>query len=103
MSDTVLVALIAAIPGIVSAVVSVISVLQGKKNRYESKQDARRNQILQMILEDKVALKEGNFAENHQAIHNMYDEYIASGGNSYIVEKVKEYDAWYTASKGGSQ
>ena len=52
------------------------------------------------MLEDKFNALDGGIPENKQRIHEEYDEYVASGGNSYVHDKVKEYDEWYkTLSK----
>lgn len=48
-------------------------------------------------MEDKLAVMvEHKLPENYQAIHEEYDEYIASGGNSWVHQKVEEYDKMIT-------
>lgn len=86
---TVITALITAgIPALVT-LVTTISVKR-QANKHSSRQS-----ILQLILEDKVAVMEGKLPENRQAILDEYDEYLNCGGNSYVHKKVEEYESWY--------
>jgi len=61
----------------------------------ESKMQSARSDILQMMLEDRINVAYGELPPNYQAIHTAFDDYLANGGNSYLVKKVKEYDDWY--------
>ena len=56
---------------------------------------AARQEILQMILEDKINVAYSGLPENYQSIHDAFDTYLENGGNSYIVRKVEEYERWY--------
>ena len=81
---------------------ATVTLLSGKKTRTQANKHNTRSNIMQLILEDKFSVLDGGIPENKQKIHEEYDEYIACGGNSYIHDKVKEYDDWYkTLKKGG--
>ena len=76
----------------VPASVSLITTVSVKK---QNNKHSARQSILQLILEDKIRVAEGGLPENYQAILYEYDEYIKSGGNSYIKQKVSDYVEWY--------
>lgn len=61
----------------------------------QAKKHAARQSILQLILEDKMAVMEGKLPENRQAILEEFDEYTKAGGNSYVHRKVDEYEEWF--------
>jgi len=84
--------IITAITICVPASVSLITTISVKK---QNNKHSARQSILQLILEDKIRVAEGGIPENYQAILYEYDEYIRSGGNSYIKQKVAEYETWY--------
>ena len=92
MSDTVILALITLGSTIVGAITTVIStIVRGRASaRHSSKQS-----ILQMIMEDHLAVAEGHLPTNYQNILDEYDDYHKTGGNSYITEKVEEYKKWF--------
>lgn len=74
---------------------AVVTLITGKKIRKQANKHSARQSILQLIVEDKVRVLEGNLPENYQAILDEYDEYRGNGGNSYISQKVSDYLAWY--------
>ena len=74
---------------------ATVTLLSGKKTRTQNNKHNTRSNIMQLIIEDHVRNMEGKLPENKQRIHEEYDEYISCGGNSYIHDKVKEYDDWY--------
>ena len=80
------------ITAIIPALVTIFTTISVK--RQANKHSARQS-ILQLILEDKMRVFEKKLPENYQAIHQEYDEYLKSGGNSYIKEKVEDYKKWY--------
>lgn len=89
MSETVIVALITAgFPVLATAITAYCQ--HRATNRNAAKQS-----ILQMILEDHVAVSEGHLPTNYQNILHEYDVYSANHGNSYISEKVSEYKQWF--------
>ena len=77
---------------LIPAVVTLISTVLLK--RQANKHNTRSN-IMQLIFEDHVRVMEGKLPENRQLIHEEFDEYKRSGGNSYIDEKINEYEKWY--------
>lgn len=83
---------VAAITVCIPASVTLITTISVK--RQATKHSARQS-ILQLIFEDKVRALEGSPPENYQAVLDEFDEYIKSGGNSYITQKVDEYILWY--------
>lgn len=89
MSDAALAALFSA--GIPSIVTAITAVLQKRANNMH----AARQSILQLILEDHVAVQEGHLPTNYQAVFHEYDIYKKNGGNSYITQKVEEYKTWF--------
>ena len=74
---------------------ATVTLLSGKKTRTQANKHSTRSDIMQLIIEDHVRLMEGKLPENRQLIHNEFDEYKASGGNSYVSQKVAEYETWY--------
>ena len=60
-----------------------------------NKMRSARQEILQMILEDKISVAYDGLPENYQSIHDAFDEYLENGGNSYLVRKMDEYEKWY--------
>lgn len=75
----------------IPALVTLISTISIKK---QARKHSARQSILQLILEDKIAVMENKLPENYKAIMEEYDEYIKNGGNSYVKEKVSEYLDW---------
>lgn len=57
--------------------------------------DAARQSILQLMLEDKVAVMNGEKPENYQAVQTEFDAYTKAGGNHYVASKVARYNEWY--------
>ena len=89
MSEAIVVALITAgLPTVTTAITAICQSRQTKKN------DAK-NSILQMILEDHMAVQEGHLPTNYQNILHEFDVYSKNGGNSYIAEKVSDYKKWF--------
>ena len=88
--------LVAAITVCVPASVTLLS---SRRLRKQSNKHSTRSDIMQLIIEDHVRVMEGNLPENRQAIHDEYDEYKQNGGNSYIHQKVDEYELWYNKIK----
>lgn len=74
---------------------SITTLITSKSIKRQANKHSARQSIMQLILEDHVRAHENKLPENRQNILNEYDEYIASGGNSYIRSKVEEYEEWY--------
>lgn len=89
MSDAVVIALISA--GFPTLTTVITAILQ---RRVGNMHDARHS-ILQLIMEDHLAVHEGHLPTNYQNILHEYDVYKKNGGNSYLLEKVEEYKKWY--------
>ena len=89
MSEAVLIALISAgIPTIATAIVGFIQSRTAQRNSAKS-------DILQMIMEDHLAVHEGHLPTNYQNIMTAYDRYHKAGGDSYITDKKDEYKEWF--------
>lgn len=81
------------ISAITVCVPALVTILTTKSVKAQNNKHNTRSNIMQLIMEDKLAVMvEHKLPENYQAIHEEYDEYIASGGNSWIHKKVEEYD-----------
>lgn len=89
MSDSVLVALITVL--VPSTVTAITAILQKRTNEMH----AARQSILQLIMEDHIAVNEGHLPTNYQNVLHEYDVYRKNGGNSYISQKISEYNDWF--------
>lgn len=78
--------------GIPSTATVVVAFIQG---RLMSKHAARQS-ILQLIMEDHMAVAEGRLPTNYQSVLLEYDNYRKAGGNSYVTDKVDEYKKWFS-------
>lgn len=97
MSEAVIIAAISA--GFPMVTTLVTALLQRRSNE----KHAAKQSILQMILEDHVAVNEGQLPTNYQNILHEYDIYHKNGGNSYVSTKVEEYKDWFIALQGGKK
>lgn len=95
MTESVLIALISA--GLPTIATTITALLQ----RRSSEKHAAKQSIMQMILEDHVAVSEGHLPTNYQNILHEYDIYHKNGGNSYLTKKVKDYEAWFSTIERG--
>ena len=97
MSDSVIIALISAgFPVLATAITAFVQWRSNEKH-------AAKQSILQMILEDHVAVNEGALPTNYQNILHEYDVYHKNGGNSYVTEKVEDYKTWFIKVQGGKK
>lgn len=77
--------------GIPSAATVVVAFFQSRTmNKH-----AARQSILQLIMEDHLAVQEGKLPTNYQSVLHEYDIYKKNGGNSYVESKVNEYKTWF--------
>lgn len=83
------------VAAITVCVPALVTILTTKSVKTQNNKHNTRSNIMQLIIEDHVRVAEKRLPENRQAIHEEYDEYIASGGNSYIHKKVEEYEIWF--------
>lgn len=81
--------IVTAITVIVPATVTLIS---GVKTRKQAAKNAARSSILTMILDDRIKMICREIPENYHAIHDEFDVYSENGGNSWLHEKIDEYD-----------
>lgn len=89
MDNSIIVALITAgFPTIATAITATIA---GRTNA----RNAAKDSILQMIMEDHLAVLEGHLPTNYQNIHHEWDIYRENKGNSYVHKKIEEYDIWF--------
>lgn len=97
MSEAVIIALISA--GFPVLATAITAYLQHRTtNRNAAKQS-----ILQMILEDHVAVSEGHLPTNYQNILHEFDIYSKNNGNSYVEKKVREYESWFEGVERGKK
>lgn len=89
MADSIIIALITAgFPTLTTAITAVCQSRATKKN-------AAKQSILQMIMEDHMAVQEDKLPTNYQNVLHEFDIYKRNGGNSYVEEKIKEYKKWF--------
>lgn len=89
MPEAVAVALITA--GLPTCATAVTAFFQSRA----TKKNAAKQSILQMILEDHMAVQEGHLPTNYQNVLHEFDVYAKNGGNSYVADKVSEYKKWF--------
>lgn len=89
MSEAVVIALITA--GFPTCATALTAFFQSRT----SKKNAAKQSILQMILEDHMAVQEGHLPTNYQNVLHEFDIYSKNGGNSYVAEKVEDYKRWF--------
>lgn len=89
MSEGIIIAIISAgIPTIATAITTIFLARMAVRNSAKS-------DILQMVLEDKMAVIEGHLPTNYQNVLTAYDRYHKHGGDSYITEKTEDYKKWF--------
>lgn len=89
MDNAIIVALISAGFPVIATLISAYSA-----RKREEKHSAR-DAILQLILEDHVAVMEGGLPVNYTSVLHEFDTYHKNGGNSYVSKKVEEYEDWF--------
>lgn len=90
MNEQIIISLITAGLPVVATTISSLA------NRRRTDRNAAKQSILQMIMEDHIAVHEGHLPTNYQNVLHEYDIYHKNGGNSYVSEKVEEYKSWFT-------
>lgn len=88
MQEIIIAAISAGFPTIATIVTATIQAKTASRN-------AAKQSILQMIMEDHLAVAEGKLPSNYQNILKEYDIYHKAGGNSYLTEKKDEYIRWW--------
>lgn len=89
MSEQIIIALITAGLPVAATAISAMS------SRRRMERHAAKQSILQMIMEDHIAVSEGHLPTNFQNVLHEFDIYHKNGGNSYVEAKVSEYKAWF--------
>lgn len=97
MSEAVAIALITA--GLPTCATAVTAFFQSRT----TKKNAAKQSILQMILEDHMAVQEGHLPTNYQNVLHEFDIYSKNGGNSYVAEKVEAYKKWFVQVENNRQ
>lgn len=90
MNEQIIISLITAGLPVVATTISSLA------NRRRTDRNAAKQSILQMIMEDHIAVHEGHLPTNYQNVLHEYDIYHKNGGNSYVSAKVDEYKSWFT-------
>ncbi len=95
MDEAIIIALISAgVPTITTAITAFIQARTATRNSAKS-------DILQMIMEDHIAVAEGHLPTNYQNILNAYERYHNAGGDEFITDKKEDYKRWFrTIEKG---
>lgn len=89
MTQEIIIATISAgFPTIATVITAAIQAKTQSRN-------AAKQSILQMIMEDHLAVSEGKLPTNYQNILHEFDIYKQAGGNSYVEKKVQEYEQWF--------
>lgn len=88
MQEIVIALISAGFPTIATIVTSAMHAKVASRN-------AAKQSILQMIMEDHLAVAEGKLPSNYQNILKEYDIYSKAGGNSYVTEKKNDYIKWW--------
>lgn len=89
MADSTIIALITAgFPTLTTAITAICQSRATKKN-------AAKQSILQMIMEDHMAIQESKLPTNYQNVLHEFDIYKKNGGNSYLERKVNDYISWF--------
>lgn len=83
---------------LVAGIPALVTLLTSNKQLKLSKMHAAKQSILQMQMEDVIAVEIlHNLPVNHTNILYEYDEYKKNGGNSDIDTKMNEYLDWYNS------
>ena len=88
MEEIIITAITICVPSIATIVTACIN------NRLLNKNAAKQS-ILQMIMEDHLAVAEDKLPTNYQNILHEFDIYKKAGGNSYVEDKVTAYKEWF--------
>ena len=86
--------------GISVCIPALVTLISTISIRRQANKHSTRQSILQLIIEDKIAVMENKLPENYQAVMDEYDEYHRCYGNHYIDGKIEEYKTWYKQQEG---
>lgn len=79
---------------ITAGIPACVTLWTSRKTKVDAEKQSKRASILALITMDKVNWQEGKPPVNQVSIHRLFDEYIALGGNSFIVDVMDDYDGW---------
>lgn len=97
MSDAIIVALISAgVPTLATAITGFVQARTAARN-------AAKSDILQMIVEDHIAVSEGHLPTNYQNILQAYERYHKAGGDEFVTDKKEEYKKWFHSNEKGGK
>lgn len=82
---------------ITAGIPACVTLWTARNTRKDTEKQSKRASILSLITMDKVNWQEGKLPVNQVTVHQLYDEYVALGGNSFIVDVVEDYDDWNKA------
>ena len=88
MTEIIIAAISAGFPTLATIITAMVQAKATARN-------AAKQSILQMIMEDHMAVAEGKLPTNYQNILHEFDIYSKNGGNSYVESKVEEYKHWW--------
>ena len=74
---------------------TVATIVTAKIQARAADKNSAKHSILQMILEDHMAVAEGKLPTNYQNILHDFDIYKKNGGNSYLADKIDDYKRWF--------
>ena len=80
------------ISAITVCVPALVTIITTKSVKRQANRNSARSSILTMILDDKIRMMCKEVPENYHAIHDEYDIYTNNYGNSWVHQKVEEYD-----------
>lgn len=81
---------------VTAGIPAVVTLVTSNKAKKMSKMHSAKQSILQMQMEDVVAVEIlHKLPCNYTNIHYEYDIYHKNGGNSDIDKKMAEYEEWY--------
>lgn len=75
---------------------SLVTAVTAKRSSKDAELHYAKQSILQLILEDRFKVEVYHKSpENYQAVMKEFDIYTKAGGNSYVHDKVVDYEKWY--------
>lgn len=92
MSEGIIIAIIGASFAFLSTVVTIAAAIVQSRT---ATRNSAKSDILQMIMEDHIAVNEGHLPTNYQNILNAYEKYHKAGGNEFITDKKEDYKKWF--------
>lgn len=79
---------------ITAGIPACVTLWTARNTKKEAEKQSKRASILSLITMDKVNWQEGKPPVNQVSVHRLFDEYVAMGGNSFIIDVMDDYDDW---------